>query len=288
MYYLLSTLCGVIVAVMIVFNGELTAQYGVYAATVLIHIVGILPATASVLWKRDKPFCKRLPLPLLLGGVLGVGTTVCNNFAFGRISVSSILAVGLFAQSVFGLVVDQYGLFGMPKRPFERRKLVGLLLVLCGVGCMLYGSFSVLPALAAFLSGVLLVISRSLNAELAARTSVRVSTLFNYITGFVTALAVFLLLGRGEAIGGGFVVSPRWWIYLGGALGMLTVTICNVVTRRISAFYVSLFLFVGQVASGMALDAVIDKTFSPQNLVGGVLVAAGLIANLLLDQKSAA
>ena len=42
MYYLASLLIGVFVAVMITANGGLTALYGVYSATVIIHIVGLI------------------------------------------------------------------------------------------------------------------------------------------------------------------------------------------------------------------------------------------------------
>ena len=107
MYYFLSLLIGILVAVMIAFNGGLTTVYGIYSATVIIHIVGLILIGAIILFRREKPFAKRLPGDLYIGGVLGVATTASVNFAFGKISLSAILALGLFGQSVAGVLVGQ-------------------------------------------------------------------------------------------------------------------------------------------------------------------------------------
>lgn len=285
MYYFLSLLCGVIVSVMIVINGALTSFYGVNLATVIIHIVGLAITGLLVICRREKPFARRAAWYWYLGGVLGVGTTVCNNYAFGRVSVSAILALGLLGQAIGGLVVDQFGLMGMAKHRFVPSKLLGLSLVICGVGCMLTGAFEPIAAAASFFSGITVLASRSFNARLTDVAGVSVSTLFNYITGLLTA-SVVLLISRGAA----FIppaFSPNAWIYMGGALGVATVILCNVTVSRISAFYLTLFLFIGQVFSGVALDALIDGAFSARNLVGGCFVALGLTLDLVLERRHA-
>ena len=171
MYYLISLMIGILVAVMITVNGGLTALYGVYSATVVIHIVGLLLIGGIIFFRREKPFAKRLPWYLYIGGVLGVATTASTNFAFGKISVSAILAVSLFGMSIAGVLVDQFGLFGMKKHPFRAHQVPGILLVMGGIFWMMGGEFVLLPVLAVFGSGVLLVISRSYNARLADETS---------------------------------------------------------------------------------------------------------------------
>ena len=84
MYYLLSLITGILVAVMITVNGGLTTLYGVYSATVVIHIVGLLLIGSIILFRREKPFVRGLPWYLYIGGVIGVATTACTNYAFGR------------------------------------------------------------------------------------------------------------------------------------------------------------------------------------------------------------
>ena len=247
MYYFASLMIGILVAVMIAVNGGLTTLYGMYSATVIIHIVGLILIGGIILARREKPFAKRLPWYLYIGGVLGVATTASVNFAFGKISLSAILALGLFGQSVAGALVDQFGWFGMKKHPFRAFQIPGILLVAGGIGWMMGGGFALWPVLAVFLSGVLLVISRSYNARLADETSVYVSTFFNYVCGLATAIPVFLLFGRNEAIWAGVVLSPNWWIYFGGAIGVVTVWLSNIVVVKIPQLYITLLMFVGQV-----------------------------------------
>lgn len=286
MYYLASLFIGILVAVMITINGGLTSLYGVYSATVLIHIVGLLLIGGILFFRREKPFAKRLPWYLYIGGVLGVATTASTNFAFGKISVSAILALGLFGQSVAGALVDQFGLFGMRKHPFRGYQIPGILLVMGGIAWMMGGGIVFWPVFTVFLSGVLLVISRSYNARLADETSVYISTFFNYVCGLGTAIIVFLMFGSREPIWTGFVLAPNWWTYLGGAIGVITVWLSNVVVVKIPQLYITLLMFVGQVFTGVLLDALMDGAFSTANIIGGVLVAIGLALNLLLERRA--
>ena len=66
---------------------------------------------------------------------------------------------------------------------------------------------------------------------------------------------------------------------------MLAITLSNVLVVKISAFYLTLFLFIGQVFSGILIDIALTQEFSYINLVGGILVVAGLCVNLLLDRQ---
>jgi len=271
---------------MVAFNGGLTSFYGVYSATVIIHVVGLVLIVAIVLSKRERFFPGRFAWFLYLGGAIGVLTTVFNNFSFGRISVSAILALGLFGQAVGGLVIDQYGLFGMRKHPFSRQKVIGLLLILAGIAAMIY-RIEIIAVVVSFIAGVNIVLSRTFNAKLSEVTSVRVSTFYNYFIGLMVSLLAFALLGRGEIMISEFALSSNWYIYLGGVLGVTVVLLGNIVAVRISAFYLTLLIFVGQVFTGVIVDAVIAQHVSVRNVIGGVLVAVGLIVNLLLDQKAA-
>jgi len=148
----------------------------------------------------------------------------------------------------------------------------------------------ILAIIVSFLAGVTVVASRTTNARLAAETSLLKSTFYNYILGLICSVIVLLILH--------FFVTPqfpeslpllRWkqlWIYLGGAMGVCTVSISNAVVTKISSFYVTLLMFIGQVFTGILLDIIISHTLSLGNLLGGVCVAIGLILNLWFDQES--
>lgn len=284
MYYFLSLAAGVIISVMVACNGGLAEVYGVYSSTLLIHVTGFLVIAAIAVARRGNPFAARQRWFLYTGGAIGVCNIVFNNLAFGRISISAILALSLLGQSLTGLVVDRYGWLGMPTFPFQKRKIWGLLLILAGILAMM-SSPDVLAVTVSLLSGVTTVVSRTINAALTEKTSETTGTFFNYLTGLACTVVIFFLLSGGEPMRGGFSVSPQLYIYLGGALGVCVVFLSNVVVSKMSALYCTLCMFVGQVFSGMVVDAIIARAFSPQILLGGMLVTAGLAVNLLVDRQ---
>ncbi|HWQ58525.1 MAG TPA: DMT family transporter [Clostridia bacterium] len=286
MYAILALLGGALIAGMVALNGALSTHYGVYSATAIIHLAGLIFILPLCLLQKGKLFHRGVPFYLYLGGALGVPLTICNNVAFARISVSSMLALGLFAQSVAGIAMDKYGLMGMPKRAFGAKKLFGLALTLAGIAVMT-DTFDAVAVFVSLLAGVLLIVARTLNARLAERTSLRAGTFFNYLVGLATALPVCLLLGRGEPAFTAFAFSPKIWMYLGGIVGACVVLILNFTVTRVSAFSLSLFLFIGQVFAGLLIDALFLGAFTPRLLAGGLLVAAGLVANVIMERNAA-
>ena len=285
MYYFLSLLCGILISVTVVQNGGLAQLYGVHSSSVIIHITGLIVIAAVILIKRERPFAKRQVWYFYLGGAIGVLTVACNNLAFGRISVSAILALILVGQSVMGLAIDQYGLLGMPKHPFNKQRIIGLLITIVGIIVMI-DRFDVLAVTLSFVAGITIVVSRTLNARLAELSSIRISTLFNYIVGLIVSAAVFIILGNNEAIYTDFTVSADFYIYFGGALGVCLILISNMIVTKVPAFYLSLLMFIGQVFTGIILDALITRSFSVQILLGGVLVSAGLCTDIVLSRKN--
>ena len=63
MYYALAALIGALIAGMIAVNGGLTACLGVYTATVLIHVIGLLVVCIVELISRA-PLLPKNKLPL--------------------------------------------------------------------------------------------------------------------------------------------------------------------------------------------------------------------------------
>lgn len=286
MYHILSVLSGVFVAVMVAINGELNLYYGLYSATVVIHLVGLL-FIAALLAIRHKRFLYKLPFHLYLGGAIGVATVVFTNMAYGKISVSAIIAIGLLGQCLTSLVFDQYGFWGMPKHPFLKFKLIGIAFVVFGIVFMTSDSKmdALVPIIVTFLAGVAIVVSRTINASLAQRTSVLTSTFYNYIVGFSVSAVILLFAGRSEPLLTQFSLSPKAWVYLGGIIGVCVVALMNVAVCKISSFYMTLLMFAGQMFAGIVIDIMLTGVFSLNNFLGAVLVTAGLTQNLWVDRR---
>ena len=100
MSMLLALLTGAIISVMVAVNGQLKACVGTYLAAVIIHIVGTIFSYILCRVKKTPIFRREgLPFWVYLGGVIGVLTTIFNASAFGHISMTSIVALGLLGQS---------------------------------------------------------------------------------------------------------------------------------------------------------------------------------------------
>ncbi len=281
MYSVLSLVTGLLIAVMIFINGELSAAYDIFIATAIIHIVGVAFSFAALkVAKKDIKFIKGLPFWAYLGGAIGIITTLFNNYSFGKISVTSLLALGLFGQMATSLVIDSFGLFGMKKHAFQKRALIGVAFSLLGVFVMLDSTVGtgVLAVVASFCAGITVVLNRTVNAALSKHTGALAGSFINHVVGlpFSIVLALFFSAGSLSSIS----FSPQVFIYLGGVFGVLVVLLSNVTVRKMAAFKLTTLVFCGQIFTGIVIDLLIASTYDFTSLLGGLLVSAGFLVNL--------
>ena len=139
MYNFLSLLIGILIAIMVAFNGELSGNIGNYSSLVVIHVIGYLALVLLMLYKKIKiPFKMTLPLWLYSAGAISVGTVLINNLSYSAIGVSLPVALGLLGQSLTSLVFDHYGFLGMPKIKFNKNKIIGIVIIIIGVCIMTF------------------------------------------------------------------------------------------------------------------------------------------------------
>ena len=137
MYKLYSALIGIFLAIMIYFNGILSGAAGNNTASVIIHLSGLIAVTLLLIINRKRVnFRKDIPLYIYSAGVIGVFTVISTNISFNSIGASLTFSLSLLGQSVASLFVDHYGLLGMKVAKFQRKKLVGLLLISLGIVVM--------------------------------------------------------------------------------------------------------------------------------------------------------
>ena len=288
MYYIFSIIAGAIVSIMIVLNGKLSDSYGIYLATAVIHLIGLMFAAVITAVKKESLLpVKKAPFHLYLGGAVGVLTVVFNNLCFGRISVSAILAISLLGQGITSLVFDQYGFFGMPKHKFHKNKLIGLSIVLVGIAIMVsyYEISAVMPIMFSLLTGLTVVLSRTVNAGLAEKSSVIRSTLYYYVAGFIFSFLLLIIFKRGNVPFSELSISVNPVYFLGGMMGVLIIIIMNATVAKISSLYMTLLLFAGQVFTGLAMDMILTHAFSLPNFLGGIFVTLGLCVNVIIDRR---
>lgn len=288
MFYLLSLLAGIVVAFMVATNGSLSDAYGVFLSTVMIHIIGSAFALL-ILAIRRKKFCLfgKCPLWAYLGGTIGVLTTLFNNFAFGSISVTSIVALSLLGQTLTALCIDYFGILGATKQKFRRSSLIGFLFALGGIFLMIDTSSSIVlyAILLSFASGISIVLSRNVNATLAKDIGALEGSFMNHLTGLIVSTLILFLFGQKELIGGINLQAVSPIMFTGGALGVICVLLYNIVVPKIAAFHVTLLTFIGQVFMGLILDILMENEFSYRTIWGGILISLGVCINMILEHR---
>lgn len=139
MYNILSLLIGMLIAIMVAFNGQLSSGIGNYFSLVVIHVLGYLALLIFMIVKKIKiPFKLTQPVWLYSAGTITVFTVMFNNLAYPVLGVSLPVALGLLGQTVTSLVFDHFGLLGMPVVKFNKKKIIGISIIICGVLIMTF------------------------------------------------------------------------------------------------------------------------------------------------------
>ena len=138
---------------------------------------------------------------------------------------------------------------------------------------------------AAITCGITVVISRTTNAKLSNSITNTASTFYNYLTGFIVCLLVLFVVNE---------TAPNWILpsslsgylmYFGGIVGVFSILLSNYVTPKISAFQLTIILFISQIFTGILIDWLRYNTLSVGKIIGGILVLVGLIYNTYIDLK---
>lgn len=138
----------------------------------------------------------------------------------------------------------------------------------------------------AVLAGVSIVVSRIINANLGDKIGVFSSTFFNYIVGFSISLIILLFTNEVTNIPTLHLNEVPFLGYLGGFLGVMVVSLSSFVAPKTSAFYMTLFCFVGQLFVGIFIDYASMGALSIGKIIGGILVFIGLAYNINIDKKA--
>lgn len=134
MYKLFAVFSGILIALMVTFNGSLSNNIGDYSSLIIIHLVGLITITCIlIVQKVSIPKLQDIPIYLFSAGAIGVFMVFSNNICFNYLGVSLTLVLGLSGQSIASCIIDHFGLFGMEVSKFQKEKLLGFILIFIGI-----------------------------------------------------------------------------------------------------------------------------------------------------------
>ncbi|QUH19233.1 DMT family transporter [Alkaliphilus sp. B6464] len=140
-------------------------------------------------------------------------------------------------------------------------------------------------ALFAIGAGVSIVVARIINSNLADKIGVFQGTFFNYVIGLLFSSIFLFLSTETFNISSQILITVPFWAYLGGLVGVVVVAMSNIVTPKVSTFYLTLIIFIGQLLAGIIIDYYTLSLISKGKIIGGLLVIVGLTYNLTIDKK---
>lgn len=128
----------------------------------------------------------------------------------------------------------------------------------------------------AFINGCATVISKMINYRCTKILGTYNGSLVNYVVATVLSFVLLLFSSEFHVDFYAFSDAP-WWLYLGGAFGIIAFLISMVTLSRLKVMESTILLLVGQLTAGILFDAFMFKNFSLLKLVGVLLVAGGII-----------
>ncbi|MCT4563412.1 MAG: DMT family transporter [Maledivibacter sp.] len=138
----------------------------------------------------------------------------------------------------------------------------------------------------AFLTGCAVILSLVINSKLAEKIGIFQGSLVNYTVGLLFSTLVLIFNYRHINMAIELFIDIPFWVYLGGFIGVIVLSINNIVIPKIPTIYSTLLLFIGQLSMGMLIDFVIGNTISMGKIAGGLLILSGMLYNFYVDKKA--
>ena len=127
-----------------IFNSGIARSVGnPFAATTIMFGIAMIAAAAITLPLYGVPAASQLRSAPLIGygaGLLIGFYALSATIIIPRFGAASFVAFILVAQLATSAVVDQFGLFGMARRPIDLVRMAGLAVIVAGVAIMEIGN----------------------------------------------------------------------------------------------------------------------------------------------------
>lgn len=139
MYKMMATLDGILIALMVVFNGLLASRTGNSQSLIIIHVVGLLGTTLLLIGSRNKlKSIKGIPFYLFIAGALGIFNVLFNNISFLKLGATLTLCLNLLGQLIASMIIDHLGLLGQQVNKINSTKLFGISIMILGIVAMMF------------------------------------------------------------------------------------------------------------------------------------------------------
>lgn len=127
--FVIAIISGISMAIQGTLNSSLSQKTSIFAATLLVHVIGTIVAFIALLaWRA--PILNlnwgTIPWYSYLGGVLSVIIIGLVATSIPKIGVCNATTAIIIGQVTMAVVIDHYGWFGTTKLPWNAWQFVGV------------------------------------------------------------------------------------------------------------------------------------------------------------------
>ncbi len=253
-------------------NGELASALGnsSQAAVISFGTGLVLLCVLLLVLPSMRAGLRRLPAALrsgslsrwqLLGGLGGGSYVAVQTAVVPVIGVALFAVSGVAGQTVASLYVDKVGLGPAGRQLVTPTRIAAAALAVIAVVVSAAdrlgtATFSLVAVIAGLAAGAALAVQGAINGQVsvAARSPLSASWV-NFVVG--TTLLLMLLAFRTATGGPGLTTTRQaWWLYTGGAIGVLFVATAAFVIAHLGVLLFTLCQIAGQVVGAVVLDLV--------------------------------
>ena len=287
----LAALSGVLIALQARANGELShrTNNGLEAALVSFGSGLVIIAVIAMFNPAIKKGLSNLRTALVRGeiarwklfaGALGGSFVAIQTQIVPLIGVAIYSVASIAGQTAISLIVDRIGLTGGGKKLISRRRVAAACLTVLAVFISVFDridakNLSLIAVILGCIAGLVVGVQRALNGEINEYSHQSFTTsLLNFISG--TALLVILIIIGLFTRHLKLVALPTgpWWIYTGGAIGIIYVAFTSTIVQHLGVLTFTLFSVGGQLVGSLVIDLV-----SPTD---GVHISAYLVTGIVM------
>ena len=135
---LLTVLIGVLGGISVGLQGPIASQMsqriGSAASSFVVHVSGAILSGALVLGLGGENIrnWRSLSWYMFISGAFGVILYLTLNHTMPRLGATTALALIIIGQLAMGIIIDQFGLFGVAVRHVDFMRLAGAMLLIAG------------------------------------------------------------------------------------------------------------------------------------------------------------
>jgi len=130
----IGLLGGVAVGLQSPLAGAIGKRVGGTASSFIIHLSGAIFSGVLLLLEGGENIraWNKLPWYMLSAGIFGLILYQTINVTLPRLGSTMMITLIIVGQLVVGVIIDQFGLFGVTMRPIDLTRILGVIALLIG------------------------------------------------------------------------------------------------------------------------------------------------------------